>query len=228
CGSGKITIGCPGLGTSDNLYQQMYPTDTWGKKYVTVPSLTNSNNVFRIIKSDPAANVTLNGATIAATSFVNNFYYEFTDNTTNVIESDEPILVAQYFPTQGCDGNSSPGDPEMIYLNPVEQTIAAVTLNSMQPAGVNINTHYLNIVLKNDAAAIGSFKIDGSSYTSFKPVPQDNNYVYTQVQTTAGTHNIACDTGFNIIAYGFGNAESYGFSGGMNLKDLYQYISIKN
>ena len=228
CGSGKVTIGCPGTGTADNLYQQMYPTATWGKKYITVPSLTNSNNIFRIIKSDPAANVTLNGATISATSFVNNFYYEFLSNTTNVIESDQPIMVAQYFTTQGCDGNTSNGDPEMIYLNPVEQTIAAVTLNSMQPPGININTHFLNVVLKNDAAATNSFKLDGVSYNTFTPVPQDNNYTYAQIRTTAGTHNITCDTGFNIIAYGLGNVESYGFSGGMNLKDLYQFISIKN
>jgi PKD repeat protein len=228
CGSGKVTIGCPANGTADNLYQQMYPTATWGKKYVTVPSLANSNNIFRIIKSDAAANVTLNGAAIAANSFVNGFYYEFTGNTTNVIESDKPILVTQYFTTQGCDGNTSNGDPEMIYLNPVEQTIAAVTLNSMQPAGINVNTHFLNVVLKNDAGAINSFKVDGVPYNSFKPVPQDNNYTYAQIRTTAGTHNITCDTGFNVIAYGFGNVESYGFSGGMNLKDLYQFISIKN
>jgi hypothetical protein len=30
CGSGKITLGCPGSGSADNLYQQMYPTATWG------------------------------------------------------------------------------------------------------------------------------------------------------------------------------------------------------
>ncbi|AEW01414.1 hypothetical protein A4D02_05335 [Niastella koreensis] len=228
CGSGKITIGCPGAGTADNLYQEMYPTATWGKKYITVPELTNPTNIFRIVKSDPTANVTLNGSPIAATSFVNNFYYEFTSNTTNVIESDKPILVSEYFTTQGCDGNTSNGDPEMIYLNPVEQTIAAVTLNSMQPPGININTHFLNVVLKNDPSAISSFKIDGASFNSFTPVPQDNGYVFAQIRTTAGTHNITCDTGFNIIAYGLGNVESYGFSGGMNLKDLYQFISIKN
>jgi len=228
CGSGKVTIGCPGSGTADNLYQQMYPTDTWGKKYITVPSLTNSNNIYRIILSDPTANVTLNGAALSPTVFVNNFYYEFQSNTTNVIQSDKPILVAQYFPTQGCDGNTSNGDPEMIYLNPVEQTIASVTLNSMQPAGTNINTHFLNVVLKNDPAAISSFKIDGAPYNSFTPVPGDPNFTYAQIKTTAGTHNIVCDTGFNIIAYGFGNVESYGFSGGTNLKDLYQFVSIKN
>lgn len=228
CGSSKINIGCTGNGTSDNLYQQMYPTATWGKKYITIPSYVNSNNYFRIIKSDPSANVTLNGLPVPAASFVNNFYYEFSGSTTNIIESDKPVMVAQYFPTQGCSGNSGQGDPEMIYLNPVEQTISAVTLNSMQPSGVNINTHYLNVLLKNDAAAINTFKIDGIPYKQFTPVPGDNHFAYAQITTFAGTHNITCDSGFNIIAYGYGQYESYGFSGGTNLKDLYQFISIKN
>ena len=227
CGSGKVTIGC-NSGTADNLYQQMYPTATWGKKYITVPSLVNSVNYFRIVKSDPSANVVLNGTPLAASSFVNGFYHEFANSLPNVIESDKPVLVAQYFTTQNCSGNSGPGDPEMIYLNPVEQTISSVTLNSMQPPGITINTHYLNIVLKNDAAAINSFSVDGVSYKNFSVVPGDNGFVYTQIPTTAGTHNIKCDTGFNIIAYGFGSPESYGFSGGTNLKDLYQFVSIKN
>src|SRR5687767_3561979 len=181
CGSGKVNIGCNG-GSADNLYQQMYPTATWGKKYITVPSLVNSNNVFRIIKSDPSANVLLNGAAINAAGFVNGFYYEFSNNNPNVIESDKPILVAQYFTTQNCGGNSGPGDPEMIYLNPVEQTISSVTLNSMQPPGITINTHYLNIVLKNNAAAINSFAVDGVKYTNFTPIPGDNNFAYTQIK----------------------------------------------
>jgi FOG: PKD repeat len=229
CGSGKMSIGCPNAGSSDNLYQQMYPTATWGKKYIIVPGLVNTNNLFRIVKSDPSANITLNGITIAAGSFINNFYYEFESSQASVIASDKPILVAQYFTTQGCSGNGSPGDPEMVYLNPAEQTISDVTLNSMQPpTGTNITNHYLNVVIKNDAAAINSFKIDGISYSSFTPVPADNNYAYAKITTTAGNHHISSDTGFNIIAYGFGNAESYGYSGGTNLRDLYQFISIKN
>ena len=61
-----------------------------------------------------------------------------------------------------------------------------------------------------------------------RPVMQNNSYAYTQVAVSKGTHNITCDSGFNAIAYGFGNAESYGYSAGTNLKDLYQFISINN
>jgi hypothetical protein len=40
-GSTKIGIGChdndPNHFTSDNLFQQVYPTTAWGKNYITVP-----------------------------------------------------------------------------------------------------------------------------------------------------------------------------------------------
>ncbi|WP_279296599.1 PKD domain-containing protein [Paraflavisolibacter caeni] len=229
CGSGKIKIGANCDQTSDNLYQQMYPKATWGKKYIAVPGLGNANNYFRICKSDPTATVWLNGNQLTASSFINNFYYDFLTKEVSVIESDKPILVAQYFTTQNCEGNPKPGDPDMIYLNPVEQTISRVTLNSMQPVtGTNIQVHYLNFVLKNNKEAINSFKVDGSPFTNFNPVPNDSNYVYGRMSVSSGTHNIVCDTGFNIISYGFGEAESYGYSGGTNLKDLYQFVSIKN
>lgn len=241
CGSGKISIGCndPSVGSSDNLYQQIYPTAVWGKSYITVPSTNNGSNFqtnfYRIVKADPSANVVLNGNVIPSSNFINNFYYQFSSTTTNVITSDKPILVAQYFTTSGGNasincGNSGIGDPEMIYLNPLEQTISNVTLNSMQPAtNTAITTHFINVVLKNIPEAINSFKIDGVSYSSsFTSVQQDANYAYARIKVASQGHTITCDSGFNAIAYGFGNAESYGYSAGTNLKDLYQHINIQN
>ena len=247
-GSGKISLGCNApntsyhvAGSSDNLYQQMYPTSAWGKKYITVPTTNQTStlnfqtNIFRVMLSDPATTVRLNGTVVPAASFVNGSYYQFSSNTTNIIEADKPVMVAQYFTTQqntqnaNC-GNSGNGDPEMIFLNPVEQVISSVTLNSMQPnTGTNLNAHFINVVLPNAPGAINSFLIDGVSYASrFVPLPQDNKYAYARINVSRNTHNITCDSGFNAIAYGFGNAESYGYSAGTNVKDLYQFISIKN
>ena len=240
CGSGKISIGCTNAASSsDNLYQQIYPTSTWGKKFLTTPSANNtaaSNNqlnFFRIIRPDASAVVRLNGNVIQSAGFTNGFYYQFSSNAPNVIESDKPILVVQYFTTSGngpnC-GNTGLGDPEMIYLNPVEQTISSVTLNSMQPStGTNISIHYINVVLKNNGNAINSFKIDGNSYPSrFSVFPQDANFSYARIPVSRGTHNLTCDSGFNAIAYGFGNAESYGYSAGTSIRDLYQFVTLQN
>jgi IgGFc binding protein len=199
-GSGKISIGCGNsVGTSDNLYQQMYPVSTWGKNYITVPGINAADrkgqtNFYRIFTSDPTASISLNGNAIGP--LLNGQYFDFNNNQTNYIQSDKPILVAQYFTSAGCAGNSGNGDPEMIYLNPVEQTISTVTLNSMQPAsGTNINEHYINAVVPNNPAAIGSFAIDGVPAV-FTPVLQNPAFAYTQVAVRRGSHTITCDAGF--------------------------------
>jgi len=233
CGSGKVYIKSQGCTTNsaDNLFQQMYPTATWGKHYITVSSKNNTiadqTNIYRIVKSDPAAQVFVDGNQIPARDFVNGFYYEFSKPGVHVITSDKPILVAQYFSTESCYSNGVPGDPEMIYLNPVEQTINAVTLYSSQ--FYLITEHFINIVIKNTGTAISSLRIDGQPVAvSFANVPLESNYSYARIQVQAGTHTITSDSGFNAIAYGFGNAESYGYSAGTNLKDLYQFVSIQN
>jgi len=236
CGSGKISIGCTTPGTSDNLYQQMYSTNTWGKAYITVPSInlpskSSQYNFYRIFKSNTASTVKWNGAVIPNGNFVNGLYADISaTNVPGYVESDKPIMVAQYFSTQDCANNSGEGDPEMIFLNPVEQTLSKVTVNSMQPStGTNIDQHFINVVLKNNPAAINSFKIDGVGFASqFNAHPNAPGYAYAQIQVPEGAHNITCDTAFNAVAYGFGDAESYGYSAGTNLKDLYQFVSIEN
>jgi gliding motility-associated-like protein len=233
CGSGKVYIRNPACtnNSADNLFQQMYPTSTWGKNYITVSSKNNQvsdqTNIYRVMKGDPTAIVYVDGSIVPNTSFTNGFYYEFNGPGVHVITSDKPIMVAQYFTTENCYGNGAPGDPEMIYLNPLEQTINNVTLYSTQY--FQITQHFVNIVIKNEGTALSSLKIDGSPVgSSFSPVPLDPTYVYARIAVQVGTHNISSDSGFNAIAYGFGTAESYGYSAGTNLKDLYQYVTIQN
>src|SRR5207237_9521450 len=139
--------------------------------------------------SDTAAQVFVDGNQIPAHDFVNGFYYEFSKHGVHVITSDKPILVAQYFSTESCYSNGVPGDPEMIYLNPVEQTINAVTLYSSQ--FYLILQHFINIVIKNSGTALSSIKIDGSPVGSlFSPVSQDPAYSFARIPVQAGTHTI--------------------------------------
>jgi hypothetical protein len=58
--------------------------------------------------------------------------------------------------------------------------------------------------------------------------PQNPAYSYAYLaNVTQGYHTLKSDSGFNAMAYGYANAESYGYSAGANVKDLYQYISVE-
>lgn len=229
-GSGRISISCDNSSSSsDNYMVQSLPKTAWGQKYLTAPTSGNlPNNFFRICVLDPATAVKLNGNLISASSLINNFYYDIgPTNAPNLIEADKPVMVAQYITSQGECGNGNPGDPEVIYLSPVEQNINKVILNSTYHYA--ITQHYINVIIPNTGTAVSSFKLDGASpSSSFKIHPQNPSFSYLQQAVTQGQHIIQSDSGFNAIAYGYGSAESYGYNAGTNVKDLYQFIGIIN
>jgi gliding motility-associated-like protein len=229
-GSSKIGIGCPEANfTSDNLFQQVYPISSWGKNYITVPLKNRNYDIFRIITSEDNTAIKINGSStfIPVAGLMN---YEFTSQQTNVITADKPIQVVQYAISQGqnlngCTHDSNDlGDPEMIYLTPTEQTLDQVTLYSSPY--FNIIANYINVVIKTDQAS--TFTLDGKPYTDFTPVPGNSIYSYAQISVNAGTHNIRAADGFNAIAYGFGNLESYGYAAGASLKNLNQFIALED
>lgn len=233
-GSGKMFISCDNFNSSsDNYMVQAFPKDAWGKKYLTVPTQSLNNNYFRICVLDPATVVRVNGAPIA-TALVNNFYFQLPlTSTPMLIEADLPVTVAQYIASQGECGNpptnTAPGDPEVIYLSPVEQNISRVLWNATP--NFNITRHFYNVVIPNTGTAISSFRLDGAAVNpaSFTVHPQDPTYSYLSQQlATSGVHSIESDSGFNAIAYGFGSAESYGYNAGTNIRDLYNFLSPIN
>jgi gliding motility-associated-like protein len=228
-GSGKLSIKCPNTGTgasSDNYMAQAFPKTAWGKQFLTVPTSQFTNNFFRVCVSDPTTVVKVNG--IIQGGLTGNFYYQIQNTTPNLIEADKPITVAQYIASQGqCGGAATFGDPEMIYLSPVEQNISKVILNST--SNFNISSHYINVVLPNTGTAISSFRIDGAIPASaFTVHPQNSSYVYLQQNVSPGQHTVLSDSGFNITAYGYGTTESYGYNGGTNIKDLFTFITPIN
>lgn len=231
CGSGKIGIDCltsnPNS-SSDNLFQQMFPKVAWGYKYITAPTqpANMNNNHFRILIQDPATVVKRNGVTL--TGLVNNTYYEYFNDqkTVDIIEADKPIMVAQYMTTNGKCGNATgSGDPEMIYLSSVQQTIDSVSLVSSPMGNTTGRQHFLNIFTKTNATS--QFKLDGNP-VQFAPVPYDNSYSYAQVSVAESSHTLTSPVGFNAIAYGVANDESYGYNAGTNLIDLFSGFSIQN
>ncbi|MCQ6959501.1 gliding motility-associated C-terminal domain-containing protein [Mucilaginibacter aquariorum] len=230
-GSTKIGIGCHDNNfTSDNLFQQVYPTTAWGINYITIPLKSRNYDIFRVFCSEPNTFLKINGAVIPPASIQNNVY-EFSSDITNNITANKPIQVIQYAVTQGkvlgngCQFDSRDiGDPEMIYLNPLEQTLDHVTLYSARADSIINN--YINVVIRADKAA--TFKLDGVPYTKFVAILNNQLYSYAQIPVSAGTHYISADGGFNAIAYGFGQNESYGYSAGANLRNLNEYIAFEN
>lgn len=232
-GSGRIALVCDGVGdgqkSSDNYMVQAVPKTAWGKNYLTVPTAQLTYNIFRIGVDDPSTQVWVNG--VIQTNLLQNFYYQVgaTDQPLR-IESDKPVMVAQYISTGRFCGNrrsGDMGDPEVIYLSPIEQTVNRVILNST--SNYAIQQHYINVTIPTQGTAISSFRLDGQLMSnSFVPHPENPAYSYARLQVSAGQHILQSDSGFNAVAYGYGEFESYGYNAGSNVKDLYQFVTVEN
>nr|WP_262918289.1 PKD domain-containing protein [Mucilaginibacter straminoryzae] len=226
-GSSKISISCTTAITADNLFQQVYPTSSWGKNYITVPLASRAFDVYRVVMTDSTTNITVDGQAVPKSQY-SGLYYEFDGTTAKTISADKPVQVVQYTPSQGNGPNctritETTGDPEMIYLNPLEQSLDHVTLYSTPHYA--ITKQFINVVIP--TTGVSSFKLDGAAYNTFTPVPANSAYAYAQISVAAGTHNISSSESFNAIAYGFGNVESYGYAAGTDLKNLNEYISLQ-
>ena len=211
----------------DPLMQQCYPINTWGQQYFVTPIKGKNNFIFRVLAKEDNTTVKINnrvvnlnkGAFIESTNGI--------DQLPAFVVGNKPIAVAQYLQSQNLD--LGVGDPEMILLNSVEQNIKNVSM-FLSPKNA-IKEQNVNVVIRNEG--IPSFKINGTPPNgSFKPIGT-TGYSYVQESFNVSPSQylgiqMTSDSGFNAFCYGFGNVESYGYSAGTNVRDLNQFISIKN
>lgn len=217
-----------GSGGGDNDNQQLFPMHAWGKRYLTTPfssstaASTYGTSTYKIAVKDPTTIIRRNGTVL--TGIINNNYYTFESNTADYIESDKPIMVVQYMTGGACLGGGL-GDPEMIVLSPMEQSIKNIVFYRNNYTAISVV--YLSLVVP--TAGLPSLRIDGSStFSHTQPHPQRPGYTIVVQRWTSslppapslGQCRVVCDSGFTAITYGLGSVESYGYNAGTNLNNI--------
>ena len=224
--SGSSSLSIANNGSVDPLYQQCYPVNSWGLNYFITPYQGKNRFIIRVLAKEDGTNVTINGQTI--TLIANEFKeFSYTNQAAFAINSNKSIAVAQYALTDAAD--IGVGDPDMVILNPVEQNINDVTV-FLTPKFL-ISDQNINVIIRDEG--IPSFKINGQKPTNAFVKIANTNYSYLQEKFTVpnGTFlsvRLSSDSGFNAFCYGFGSVESYSYSAGTNVKDLFQKLLITN
>ncbi|MBW4889637.1 gliding motility-associated C-terminal domain-containing protein [Mucilaginibacter sp. HMF5004] len=228
----------------DPLFQQCYPIESWGMAYGFVPFSTNSPNFTfpvrtvgqyaRIVAKDDNTVVRIDGTAVATLNSGQFYTTPSPLQSASYITGSKPISVAQYALTQACATTGRGvgySDPDMVILNPINYNIKNITVYSSTKQV--IEEEYINVLIKTSAAA--SFRINNAVPTgSFFAMPTLPGYSYMQLDltklNTGGTKsfNLTADDGFNAIAYGFGNVESYSYSAGTSLASSQTVSTIKS
>jgi gliding motility-associated-like protein len=224
--SGSSSLSISANGSLDPLYQQCYPVNSWGLNYFITPYRGKNKFIIRVLAKEDGTKAMINGQEVLMSA--NEFKeYSYTNQAAFAINSNKPIAVAQYSLTQSAD--IGVGDPDMVILNPVEQNINDVTV-FLTPKNA-ISDQNINVVIKDQG--ISTFKINGQKPTGTFVKIANTNYSYLQERFTIGNTpflsiRLTSDSGFNAFCYGFGGVESYSYSAGTNVKDLFQKLLITN
>lgn len=241
-------------GGRDNDNQQCFPTQAWGKKYILAPlantrfnnppGTTNMINTYKIAVMDPTTVLERmvngvwqvvprngpTGPTAPLSGLINNRYYFMESDQVEQIRADKPIMVAQFM-TGGQCMRGGQGDPEMIYLSPVEQGINKIAFYRNSREQIRENYLVLNI----PENGLNSLRIDGllNNWTNaYSHVNAPGRKIVVKHWTIGGGQGLqstaSSDSSFNAVTYGLGGAESYGYNAGTLINNLGAIGSVYN
>lgn len=228
----SITSVPGGLSTGyDHVFEQAMPTDYWGKRFVVTSTrcpnyMALQPDQIKVTALNENTTVTRNGTTLFTLNAGESNYFEMdlvTDPCT-YLESDNPIAVFLYQHSHG-DVQPAYGDPSMVWISPVEQTVYEVTFSTF--AVQEVEVHYVNVVCYTENVA--QMTLDGQDISSyFNPVPGAPDFSYARLQVNHAAHTLRCPGGFIAHVYGIGQAEGYAYSVGSSAKQLTKQLYVND
>jgi hypothetical protein len=218
----------PGSCCLDHLEEQLLPVESYGKKFVIPRSAPRGTpaepDYIRFMGVAALADVTTNLAPPNDRFSLNPGQVKDILVTTDfTVEATQPVAIGQVLVSQDYTEDGI-GDPSLSVHPAVDQfrqdylfLVPGSWLKNYvviaMPEGTNITI---------DGNAIGSSCTGASAGTI-----DGTKYVSRRCPIGEGVHTMAGDKPFGVVAYGYGNAGSYAFVGGSNVKKIYTPPPIK-
>lgn len=242
--------------SGDFAMQQNFPASAWGKKYLTAPTSngnaqTRYKNWFRIGLKDANQNVFINNQKVYPTGTpppsISNYsvsstfvcgsstpsFIEFSSDTGNYITSDKPMTIAQFL---GSSCGAENGDPDMVYISPIEQGINEI--NFYRNSDQTILENFLTLIgstadvpsICEIQAANGPCVALNWTYIYKHPhYPGKSIYIkYWPSPPSKRQVHVKGDSIFTAVTYGLGSVESYMYNAGTNILSYFTPDSLQN
>ncbi|MEA2753408.1 MAG: hypothetical protein QOI41_7551 [Myxococcales bacterium] len=215
----------------DHLEEQLFPVESYGKKFAIPHSAVRSTSgyiepdVIRIMGVAAMATVKTNLAppndsfTLAPGEVK-----ETWAQSDFVLEASEPVAVAQILVSQEQVDGPYTGDPSLTIFPAVDQ----FRRNYLFASPKSWDTSYIVISMpKGTNVTIDGAPIPGSCAARTMGTIAGTDYESRTCPLQAGPHAMTGDKPFGIAAYGYGRAGSYSFVGGANVTKIYVPPVIK-
>ena len=198
------------VGKADHIIEQVPPTNTWGRQFLTVPFASRTGgDMFKVLAAEDGTSVYVNESAVATLD--RGEFHTITLEEPAEITADHPVLVAQF--AHGQEFDNTLGDPLMMQVTPREQYGTAYTVGVPD---TTFPVNFVNLIVSN--AALGAATLDGMSIdpTDFTPIGT-TGFSSAQISVSPGTYRLEGSLPFAAHVYGFGEFDSYGYMGGSGL-----------
>ncbi len=222
----------------DHLEEQLFPFHTWGTEYVAARSVPLGNGLapdyWRVTAGLSGTTVTFappvttaTGQAIASANLNAGDSVELKTTADFLISANNPVLVSQMFVGQETHGDSV-GDPSLVLAPPTAQ----FRRDYLFLVPTTIAENYVNIVAPQAGVRgppiVSISSINGSfTVTNWTNVPNSPWKVARQRLCPngatapcqpAGVYSITATDPIGLTVYGYDSYVSYGYTGGLDLK----------
>jgi hypothetical protein len=213
---------------NQHLEEQLFPAESFGRKFLVTRSPLRSNpeftwweepDIIRFVGAAATSQVTTNlpapydSFTLAPGQVIDTW-----SDKDFVVTASEPIVVAQFLLGQGYVEPQPVGDPSFTIFPAIEQARSDYVF--LSPTG-----------WQDDYVVIGAppettVTLDGqpTSGCVIAPAGEIDGVAYEarRCALQPGVHRLSGDGPFQIMAYGYGDADAYSFTGGSNIEKIYE------
>jgi len=210
---------------ADHLEQQMFPVKTWGKHYIAAHSFQRGaeKDIWRIIAAENNTQITTVPPQAVIPVLNSGEWFEFESAQDFEILATKPIMVGQFLAAEQAPepnvngipqpGDAGTGDPAFMLGVPFEQYRKDYVFLAPDQYAFD----YVNIVAPTGAQVF----LDGQELdvVDFEPI---GTGVFSAIRLLIedGAHSVNSDEKIGIIVYGYDQYVSYGYPGGLDLRDL--------
>jgi len=213
---------------TEHFEQQMFPISSLGKNFAITRTPVRSTgpmiepDFYRILATEDGTTIKTNLGNFPKFTLKTGEQANFWSTTSFVLESDKPIMIAQYAVAQGyLDNYKTGGDPEFVVFPPVEQYRKDYIF--LTPP--TFDADYVVISTKTGATVeLDGKKVSGEFNTLChrQPAGTINNIKYVALTCTVqdGVHHIKASDKVGIMVYGYYSVGSYGYPGGADVRRI--------
>lgn len=220
-------------GARDPLLEVMYPTNTWGTNYFTIPTPLVGTDYIKVLADKDSTELRRDG-TIVDTLNAGEFFIDTIQAPTNYT-SDNPISVAQIM----VSGNSNISaactpyrftDPSMVMVNPTDQMfLDSISFFAVDDPSARLDTHFVQIVTWASDTSLMFLDSATNHIAGWQTFGQNDTFSFVSLGIRDGAHRLETQgCGFLAYSIGMGDIISYAYATGVSLIDLSAQISFKN